>query len=172
MEQETEVNDQQGAETLVSIASRELNPVNRLLDELGGRSIPGETCSDRLIASLWVVPPLQVSLLSLLLPFLSLLLHLIYSLIPVSPFSPSSSPSSSSSSISFTVSSCFVWPSLVAQTVKNPPAKQEMKVGFLGGEDPLEKGMATHSSIVAWRIPWTEKPGGHQSMRLQRVRHD
>ena len=81
MEQETEVNDQQGAETLVSIASRELNPVNRLLDELGGRSIPGETCSDRLIASLWVVPPLQVSLLSLLLPFLFLLLHLIYSLI-------------------------------------------------------------------------------------------
>ena len=149
MEQETEVNDQQGAETLVSIASRELNPVNRLLDELGGRSIPGETCSDRLIASLWAVPP----------P-------------PQSPFSPSSSPSSPSSSISFTVSSCFVWPSLVAQTVKNLPAKQEMKVGFLGGEDPLEKGMATHSSIVAWRIPWTEKPGGHQSVRLQRVRHD
>ena len=44
--------------------------------------------------------------------------------------------------------------------------------GFIGGEDPLEKGMATHSSILAWRIPWTDEPGGLQSMRLQRVRHD
>ena len=43
---------------------------------------------------------------------------------------------------------------------------------FLGQEDPLEKGMATHSSILTWRIPWTEEPGGLQSMRSQRVRHD
>ena len=46
-----------------------------------------------------------------------------------------------------------------------------MKVLSLGQEDPLEEGMATHSSILAWRIPWTEKPGGLQSMGLQRVRH-
>ena len=50
--------------------------------------------------------------------------------------------------------------SLVAQTVKNPPAIQETQVQSLGQEDPLEKGMATHSSIVAWRISWTEEPGG------------
>ena len=48
----------------------------------------------------------------------------------------------------------------MAQTVKNPPAMQEMRVGSLGREDPLEEGMATHSSILAWRISWTEKPGG------------
>ena len=47
-----------------------------------------------------------------------------------------------------------------------------MQVQFLGREDPLEEGMATHSSILAWKIPWTEKPGGLQSMGLQRVRHD
>ena len=51
--------------------------------------------------------------------------------------------------------------SLVAQTVKNLPAVQETWIPFLGREDPLEKGMATHSSILAWRIPWTEEPGGH-----------
>ena len=50
--------------------------------------------------------------------------------------------------------------SLVAQMVKNPPAIQETHVQLLGGEDPLEKGMATHSSILAERIPWTEEPGG------------
>ena len=50
--------------------------------------------------------------------------------------------------------------------VKNLLAMQETCVQFLGGEDPLEKGMATHSSILAWRIPWTEEPGGLQSMRL------
>ena len=49
--------------------------------------------------------------------------------------------------------------SLVAQTVKNPPAKQETRVQSLDWEDPLEKGTATHSSILAWRIPWTEEPG-------------
>ena len=59
--------------------------------------------------------------------------------------------------------------------VKNPPAMQEAQetqVRSLGQEDPLEKRMATHSSILAWRIPWTEEPGGLQSMRSQRVRHD
>ena len=56
--------------------------------------------------------------------------------------------------------------------VKNLPALQETSVLSLGQEGPLEKGMATHSSILAWRIPWTEKPGGLQSMGLQRVGHD
>ena len=62
--------------------------------------------------------------------------------------------------------------SLVAQMVKNPPAMQETQVQSLGQEDPPEKGMATQSSILAWRIPWTEEPGGLQSMGLQRVGHD
>ena len=62
------------------------------------------------------------------------------------------------------------WASLVAQMVKNPPAMQETWVRSLGQEDSLEKRMATHSSILAWRIPWTEEPGGLQSMGLQRVR--
>ena len=56
--------------------------------------------------------------------------------------------------------------------VKNLPAMQETQVWFLGREDPLEKGMATHSSFLAWRIPWTEEPGGLPSMVLQGVRHD
>ena len=56
--------------------------------------------------------------------------------------------------------------------VKNPPAMQETWVRSLGWEDPLEEGMAAHSSILAWRIPWTEVPGGLQSMGSQRVRHD
>ena len=51
--------------------------------------------------------------------------------------------------------------------VENPPATPETCVQSLGQEDPLEKGMATHSSILAWRIPWTEEPGGQQSMGLQ-----
>ena len=55
---------------------------------------------------------------------------------------------------------------------KNLPAMQETWVRSPGGEDPLEKGMPTHSSILAWRIPWTEEPGGLQSMRSQRVGHD
>ena len=54
----------------------------------------------------------------------------------------------------------YCWNSLVAQLVKNPPAMQEIWVQSLGWEDPLEKGMATHSSILAWEIPWTEEPGG------------
>ena len=56
--------------------------------------------------------------------------------------------------------------------VKNLPAMWEIWVGSLGQEDPLEKGMATHSSILAWRIPWTEEPGGLRSMGLQRVGQD
>ena len=59
------------------------------------------------------------------------------------------------------------WASLIAQSVKNLPAMQETWVQFLGWEDPLEKEMATHSSILAWRIPWTEEPGGLQSMGSQ-----
>ena len=60
----------------------------------------------------------------------------------------------------------------VAQSVKNLPAVQEIWVRSLGWEDPLEKEMATHSSILAWKISWTEEPGGLQSMGSQRVRHD
>ena len=62
--------------------------------------------------------------------------------------------------------------SLVAQTVKHLSAMQETRVRSLGWEDPLEKEMAAHSSILAWRIPGTEEPGGLQSMGLQRVGHD
>ena len=61
--------------------------------------------------------------------------------------------------------------SLVAQMIKNPPAMQETWVQSLSWEDPLEKGMATHSSIPAWKIPWTEEPGGLQSMGSQRIGH-
>ena len=60
----------------------------------------------------------------------------------------------------------------MVQMVKNLPATQETWVQSLGQEDPLEKEMDTHSSILAWRIPWTEKPGGEQSMGSQRVRQD
>ena len=59
--------------------------------------------------------------------------------------------------------------SLVAQLVKNLPALQETRVQFLSGEDPVEKEMATHSSILAWRIPWTEEPGRLQSMVSQEL---
>ena len=65
----------------------------------------------------------------------------------------------------------FSWASLVAQMVKNLPAMQETHVRSLGQEEPLEKGMATHSNILALRIPWTGEPGGLQSMGSQRVRH-
>ena len=61
---------------------------------------------------------------------------------------------------------------LVAQTVKRLPTMRETQVQSLGQEDLLEKEMATHSSILAWKIPWTEKPGKLQSMGSQRVRHD
>ena len=60
----------------------------------------------------------------------------------------------------------------MAQTVKNLPAMWETWVQSLAWEDPLEKGMATHFSILAWKIPWTEEPGGLQSMGKQRVGHD
>ena len=67
----------------------------------------------------------------------------------------------------------FLWgASLVAQRLKRLPAIQETWVQSLGQEDPLEKEMATHSSILAWRIPWTEEPGGLQSTESQRVGHD
>ena len=62
--------------------------------------------------------------------------------------------------------------SLVAQTVKNLYAMQETQLHSLGGEDPLEKGMTTHSNVLDWRIPWTEEPCGLQSMGSQRVGHD
>ena len=60
----------------------------------------------------------------------------------------------------------------MAQRLKRLPAMQETWVQSLGQEDPLEKEMVTHSSILAWRIPWTEEPGGLQPMGSQRVRHD
>ena len=62
--------------------------------------------------------------------------------------------------------------SLMAQMVKNLPAMLETQVQSLGKEDPLEKGMATHSSVLAWRIPWTGEPGGLQSMGSKRVGHN
>ena len=61
---------------------------------------------------------------------------------------------------------------LVTQIVKNLPVMQETRVRSLGQEDPLKEGMATHFSILAWRIPWTEEPGRLQSMGSQRVGHD
>ena len=64
------------------------------------------------------------------------------------------------------------WRILVAQTVKNPSAVQETQVQSLGREDPLEKGMTSLSSILAWKIPWTEEPGGLQSLGSQRVGYD
>ena len=60
----------------------------------------------------------------------------------------------------------------MAQVVKNLPAMQETMVGSQGQDDPLQKGMATSSSILAWRIPWTEEPGGLKSMGSQRAGHD
>ena len=62
--------------------------------------------------------------------------------------------------------------SLVAQRVKNPPAMQETEVRSLGWEDLLEKEMATHSSILAWRVPWTGEPGRLQSMGSPKLGHD
>ena len=65
-----------------------------------------------------------------------------------------------------------IWAFLVAQMVKKLPAMRETWVPSLGQEDLLEKGMATHSCMLAWRIPWTEEPGGLQSVGSQRVGHD
>ena len=64
------------------------------------------------------------------------------------------------------------WTSLMAQTVKHLPTKQKTRFQSLGREDPLEKDMATHSSVLAWKIPWMEEPGRLQSIGSQRVRHD
>ena len=66
----------------------------------------------------------------------------------------------------------YSWASLVAQMVKNLPAMWETWVQSLGQEDPMEEDMATHSSILAWRIPWAEEPGRLQSMGSQRVGHN
>ena len=66
----------------------------------------------------------------------------------------------------------YVWASLVAHMVKCLPAMRETWVRSLDQEDPLEKEMATHSSILAWKIPWMEEPGRLQSLGLQRVGHD
>ena len=66
----------------------------------------------------------------------------------------------------------LLYSELVAFMVKHLPVIWETHVQSLGREDPLEKEMATHSSILAWKIPWTEEPGGLQSMGSQRVRHD
>ena len=76
--------------------------------------------------------------------------------------------------IKFTFTQNFICirASLVAQSVKNLPAVQETRVRSLDWEDPLEKEMATHSSMLAWKISWTQEPGGLQSMGLQRVGHD
>ena len=60
----------------------------------------------------------------------------------------------------------------MAQTVKNLPAIQEIWIGSLGWKDALEKGMATHPRILAWRIPWTEEPDGLQSLGSQKIRYD
>ena len=65
-----------------------------------------------------------------------------------------------------------MWASLIIQMVKNLPAIQETRVQSLGWDDPLEKEMATHSSILAWRIPSTEEPGGLQSKESQRIGHN
>ena len=67
---------------------------------------------------------------------------------------------------------CLFWASLVAQMVKNLPAMQDTWIRSLGWENPLEEGMATHSSMPAWRIPWTEEPGRLQSVGSQRVGRD
>ena len=66
----------------------------------------------------------------------------------------------------------YIWTSLVAQTVKHLSTMQETQVRALGWEDPLEKEMATHSSTIAWKMPWTEEPGRLQSTGSQRVGHD
>ena len=66
----------------------------------------------------------------------------------------------------------YIFHSLVAQRLKHLTPMQETRVGSLGREDPLKKEMATHSSILAWKIPWTGKPAKPQSMRSQRVGHD
>ena len=77
-----------------------------------------------------------------------------------------------SQKITFTKLSLFLWASLVAQLLKNLPAMQEPWVSSRGWEHPLVEGMATHPSILAWRIQWTQEPGGLQSMGSHRVGQD
>ena len=67
---------------------------------------------------------------------------------------------------------CLILPPWVANILKNLPAVGETQVRYLGLEDPLEEGMAIHSRIIVWRIPWTEEPGRLQSKGLQKVGHD
>ena len=74
--------------------------------------------------------------------------------------------------VTLMTSICLFAASLVAQMVKNLPAMQKTQVWTLSQEDPLQKEMATHSSVLAWRIPWTEEPGGLQSIGSQRVLYD
>ena len=74
--------------------------------------------------------------------------------------------------VSYTYTFVYIQASLGAQMVKNLPVMQETQVRSLGWDDPLEKRMATHSRILAWRIPWTEEPDGLQSTGSQKVRHD
>ena len=74
--------------------------------------------------------------------------------------------------MTFSTYNILLWASLVAQTVKRLPAMRETQVLSLGGEDSLEKKMATHSITLAWKIPWTEKPCRLQSMGSQTVRHE
>ena len=85
---------------------------------------------------------------------------------------PSTTPLTSTELWSIKVSKVISWASLVAQTVKNLPAMQETQVWLLGCEDPLEKGMYSHSNILPWRIPWTEEHGEVQSIVSHRVRHN
>ena len=92
----------------------------------------------------------------------------LYLLISFTYFTHSLDPSSGSHLIFL----CIYEASLTAQLVKNPPAVQETWVRSLGREDTMEKEMATHSSTLAWKIPWTEEPCWLQSMGLQRVGHD
>ena len=84
---------------------------------------------------------------------------------------PSSSLLSTTANI-YLCGNTHIGASLVAQIVKNPLAMWETWVGSMGWEDLLEEGMEIHSSILAWRIPWTDEPGGLQAMRSQKVRHD
>ena len=81
-------------------------------------------------------------------------------------------PDPSEACVLFSKDVSTVQASPATQTVKRPPAVQETRVLSLGWEDPLEKEMATHSSSLAWKIPWTKEPGRLQSMGSQRVRHD
>ena len=98
------------------------------------------------------------------------ILHDISSLMSCKGQRPPNSPPPKNCSIS---SSPVLWGApQAALAVKNPPATRETWVWSLDWEDPLEEGMATHSSILAWRIPWTAEPGGLQSMGSQRVRRD